>query len=129
MRALSIRHPYAELILRGEKTIEYRSRPTKLIGERFYIYAAKKWAGVHVRHSRAPQNGNPECPASIPRSLDSRLRGNDGEWPTGVIVGTAEITRCVKDNGHYEWHLSNVKRIANPRPPTRRPQPVWFNPF
>ena len=39
MRALSIRQPYAELILRGVKTIEYRSRPTKIIGERFYIYA------------------------------------------------------------------------------------------
>ncbi len=28
MRALSIRQPYAELILRGIKKIEYRSRPT-----------------------------------------------------------------------------------------------------
>ena len=41
MRALSIRQPYAELILRGIKTIEYRSRPTRIIGERFYIYAAR----------------------------------------------------------------------------------------
>jgi hypothetical protein len=70
MLALSIRQPYAELILRGLKmieyrsrptrhqrrrlphcppglkTIEYRSRPTHIIGERFYIYAAgKKWLG------------------------------------------------------------------------------------
>ena len=43
MRALSIRQPYAELILRGIKTIEYRSRPTRILGERFYIYAAGKW--------------------------------------------------------------------------------------
>jgi hypothetical protein len=28
MLALSIRQPYAELILRGIKTVEYRSRPT-----------------------------------------------------------------------------------------------------
>ncbi len=41
MRALSIRQPYAELILRGIKTIEYRSRRTRIIGERFYIYAAR----------------------------------------------------------------------------------------
>ena len=41
MLALSIRQPYAELILRGVKTIEYRSRPTRLIGQRFYICAAK----------------------------------------------------------------------------------------
>ena len=41
MRALSIRQPYAELILRGIKTVEYRSRRTRIIGERFYIYASK----------------------------------------------------------------------------------------
>ena len=41
MRALSIRQPYAELILRGIKTVEYRSRSTRIIGERFHIYAIK----------------------------------------------------------------------------------------
>jgi predicted transcriptional regulator len=46
MRALSIRQPYAELILRGIKPIEFRSRPTKRIGERFYIYASRQWAEV-----------------------------------------------------------------------------------
>ena len=30
----------AELILRGIKPIEYRTRPTTIIGERFYIYAS-----------------------------------------------------------------------------------------
>jgi hypothetical protein len=44
MRALSIRQPYAELILRGIKTAELRSRATTIVGERFYIYASKKWA-------------------------------------------------------------------------------------
>jgi len=41
MRALSIRQPFAELILRGIKTSEFRSRSTRIIGERFYIYASK----------------------------------------------------------------------------------------
>jgi predicted transcriptional regulator len=41
MLALSIRQPFAELILRGIKTVEYRTRPTRIIGERFYIYASK----------------------------------------------------------------------------------------
>ena len=41
MRALSIRQPYAELILRGVKTVEYRTRATRIVGERFYIYASK----------------------------------------------------------------------------------------
>ena len=38
-RAISIRQPYAELILRGKKKNEFRSRPTN-IRERVYIYAA-----------------------------------------------------------------------------------------
>jgi hypothetical protein len=50
MRALSIRQPFAELIpsiysgqaLRGIKTVEYRSRSTRIIGQRFFICAAKK---------------------------------------------------------------------------------------
>src|SRR5687768_10652767 len=41
VRALSIRQPFAEAILRGIKTIEYRSQPTRIIGERFFIYASK----------------------------------------------------------------------------------------
>ena len=39
LRALSIRQPYAEQILRGTKTIEYRSVKTN-IRERIYIYAS-----------------------------------------------------------------------------------------
>jgi hypothetical protein len=47
MRPLSIRQPYAELILRGTcgeqiKPIEFRSRSTKIIGERFYICAGEQ---------------------------------------------------------------------------------------
>ena len=39
MRALSIRQPHAEAIMRGVKKIEYPFPPTK-IRERIYIYAA-----------------------------------------------------------------------------------------
>ena len=50
MLALSIRQPYAELILRGIKTVEYRSRATRIIGERFHIYASKG-SGFRVQGS------------------------------------------------------------------------------
>jgi hypothetical protein len=42
MLALSIRQPFAELILRGIKTVELRTKPTRIIGERFWIYASKR---------------------------------------------------------------------------------------
>jgi hypothetical protein len=48
MLVLSIRQPFAELILRGIKTVEYRSRPTKIIGERFWIYACQKQGSVET---------------------------------------------------------------------------------
>ncbi len=110
MRALSIRQPYAELILRGIKTIEYRSRPTRIIGERFYIFAA-----------RTP--GTPEAWAELD------FEPGDPGVPTGVIVGSAVIDHCAANNGHYQWHLSDVKRLKRPRKPKRMPQPVWFTPF
>jgi hypothetical protein len=53
----------------------------------------------------------------------------EGEAPTEVIVGTATITECRRENGHYEWHLSDVKRMKKTRKPKGRPQPVWFKPF
>src|SRR5437868_6906819 len=41
LRAISIRQPWVELILRGEKKEEYRSRPTT-IRERVYLYASAR---------------------------------------------------------------------------------------
>ena len=52
MRALSIRQPFVELILRGVKTAEVRTRPTRVIGERFWIYAAKGGATERRRGRR-----------------------------------------------------------------------------
>ena len=56
MRALSIRQPFAELILRGIKTAELRSRATSIIGERFYIDAAK---GKAAKADREQANKKP----------------------------------------------------------------------
>jgi hypothetical protein len=112
MRALSIRQPYAEEILRGIKRIEYRNRRTTIIGERFYIYAA-----MNAAEGR-----------DIPRRF-AKLGRKPGELPTGVIVGTARISRCTGRAKDYQWHLTDVHRLRRPRKPARHPQPAWFNPF
>ena len=102
LRALSIRQPWAEQILRGEKTVEYRSRPTNIRGE-VYIYA----------------------------SLANPDPGEDGDadLPRGLVVGTVEITGCSGMEGEYEWELQNPKRLVEPVAPREHPQPVWFYPF
>ena len=71
MRALSIRQPYAEQILRGTKVFEYRSRPTT-IRERVYIYAS--------------------CKPGPDREFE-RMRIKPGDLPTGVLVGTVRDHR------------------------------------
>jgi len=102
LRALSIRQPWAEHILLGEKTVEYRSRPTKVRG-RVYVYAslAKPEAGDPVSH----------------------------DFPRGLIVGTVEVTACDGSDGEYEWQLCNPERLSEPLAPQEQPQPVWFYPF
>jgi hypothetical protein len=107
MRALSIRQPYAEQILRGTKRFEYRSRSTA-IRERVYIYASLKPGAAEEFE---------------------RIRLQPGDLPTGVLVGTVEITDCSGNRGHYKWHLARPERLRRQLRPTKHPQPAWFHPF
>jgi len=107
MRALSIRQPQAEQILRDTKRFEYRSRPTA-IRERVYIYGSLKPGAAEEFQ---------------------RMRVQPGDLPTGVLVGTVEISGCRGKPGAYKWHLARPQRLPHLHRPKRQPQPVWFNPF
>ncbi len=129
MLALSIRQPYAELILRGLKTIEYRSRSTKIVGEGFWIYAAGKWprkTGEAVWSTDLSTAG--AAPPPWMMELAQALMFKD--LPTGVIVGSAVIEQVTpRDDGMFQWHLADVERVKRVRKPKGHPQPVWFTPF
>jgi len=103
MKALSLKQPFAELILSGKKTVETRTWNTKFRGE-FYIHASK-----------------------IPDEKAMKRFGFS-ELPTGVVVGTAELVDVIEyDEKNWkkdkrtcaEWMpyrkygfvLKNVKRI------------------
>jgi len=137
MRALSIRQPYAELILRGIKRIEYRSRPTRIVGERFWIYAAGKWPVAGGRLPLKPKQvwsdnltTTGDAPPPWMLELANALRLFPDDLPTGVIVGSAVIERITpRDDGMFQWHLAGVERAKRLRKPRGHPQPVWFNPF
>lgn len=105
-RALSLRQPYAEQVLRGTKKIEYRSRPTHIRG-RVYVYASL----------------TPDSEAF------EEMRIEPGALPTGVLVGTVEIVGCRKGWDEYEWQLQRPQRLEQPIKPENHPQPVWFKPF
>jgi predicted transcriptional regulator len=127
MRALSIRQPYAELILRGIKTVEYRSQPTRIIGERFHIYASRKKVSPPIVSDNLQTGRPPEWMLELaeqiklipPEVLTAGL-------PTGVIVGTAVIERVTQVGDMYRWHLGGVERAKTLRKPKGHPQPVWF---
>src|SRR4051794_7512812 len=139
MRALSIRQPFAELILRGIKTIEYRSRPTRVIGERFFIYASKgrgaKGKGQEKMWSKDLGGGDPS-PWIL--EMANAVKLFPYELPTGVIVGSAVIEKvdcCELAVGGekqgqlttmYQWHLTEVERATELVKPRGHPQPVWF---
>ena len=111
-RALSIRQPYAELIMRGKKKIEYRSIRTSIVGERVYIYASKQ-------------------PADSPADW-AKVKAQPGDLPTGVLIGTVIIKKCSdeqNDEGNYEWYIIAPERLPKNKKPKNQGQPVWFKPF
>ena len=133
MRALSIRQPYAELILRGIKTVELRSRSTRIVGERFYIYASKGKA-------TPPPIWSADLRVATPPRWMLELAEQVGMiepgalLPTGVIVGSAVIERVTPPDADdaarlFRWHLIDVERAKRFRKPRGHPQPGWFEPF
>src|SRR4051812_960157 len=110
MRALSVRQPWAELILRGHKIIEVRSRCTHL-RERVFIYAGLNRI-------------EPEEEARIAQEYGIDLDG----LPRGVLVGTVGIVGCLplqqddsqaacfeitETDGFYAWLLARPQRAEN----------------
>jgi len=126
MRALSVRQPWAELILIGHKTIEVRSRRTHL-RERVFIYAGL----------------NRIKPAEEARIAAQFGIDVDG-LPRGVLVGSVEIVGCLplalddsdaacfqitETHGFYAWHLARPHRAEELVKPNNQPQPMFFNPY
>jgi hypothetical protein len=105
--AISLRQPYVELILRGIKKAEYRSRRTSIRG-RVYLYAAKQ-------------------PVHWPAGW-RRVDAEPGDLPTGVIVGTVDITGCRRHGNGYAYILSNPKRLKRNLKPKSRPSPCFWRP-
>ncbi len=113
MRVISIRQPWAELILQGRKTIELRTWETKMRG-RLAIHASK------TPYKRAAFEAHGVAPDSLPR---------------GALVGTVEVVEMIRftpqswealreehlASGDFPgdlvgWKLSNPERFPQPIP-------------
>jgi hypothetical protein len=126
VRALSVRQPWAELILRGAKTVEARPRRTHKRGERVHIYASLQCI-------------EPEEEARIAAEFGIDI----DTLPRGVLVGTVEIVGCepleprhsraacfeiTESTGGFGWLLKDPQRADVLKRPDRHPQPSFFEP-
>jgi len=87
MKALSLKQPWAELILQGKKTIETRTWNTKFRG-RFLIHAS-----MQPNKQRMAEWGLTDV-------------------PLGCIVGEAEIVGVKEYNDLASWNADNDKHCA-----------------
>lgn len=125
MRALSIRQPWASLILKCRKDIENRTWPTRYRG-RILIHAAKgltrdehedaiAFAVEAIRND--PQN------AGATRNVTLRELGFAFEdLPRGGIIGSVEIVDCVSSSTS-PWFIGPQGFVL------RDPQPLPFRPL
>ena len=124
--ALGIQQPWAELILRGVKTLEIRSQPTRQRGP-IYLYASKRPSSLDAAGTAA-------------RLHDIEVHS----LPFGVLVGTVNLVDCrpcaAKDQkaacvpatllkGQYAWQLAEPCRLAEPVAVRFLPYGIWFYPF
>ena len=107
MRALSIRQPWAWLIVNGYKDIENRTWPTQFRG-RVYIHAGRR-----------------VVPDDFPEQREYLHRSGiilPSDMPRGAIVGEATITDCVNASdspwfcGPYGFVLAAAVSYPEPIP-------------
>lgn len=95
IRAISIRQPYAELILRGEKSHEHRTwstTPGPIL--------------IHASRTVTPEEQAAARHAGL--TLDT--------LPTGDLVGVVDIVAIKRTDGNYAWVLAHPRRFTQPLP-------------
>lgn len=115
MLALSIRQPWAWLILHGGKDIENRDWPTKVRG-RVLVHAAKGMTGDEWDHAWTFSHGS----GASPKALEAGVTRFNIE--RGGLVGSVEIVDCVEDSAS-RWFMGRYGFVL------RDPRPLPFLPW
>lgn len=96
LRALSVRQPWAELIVRGDKNLEYRT------------WRLREMGPLLIHASRTLDHENFEITGMEPQGL-----------PFGALVGIVDVVDCVEvedEPGLYAFQLAHPRRFAVPVP-------------
>lgn len=101
IRALSVRAPWSELIARGEKTLEVRSRPTKYRGP-LLICSGVAWAPLGVQlFGHIGARGVAVCLVELVGCRPLTLQDSD--------EACFDVRRLTKP--HFAWVLRGAKRV------------------
>lgn len=112
---ISIRQPWAWLILHGGKDIENRDWPTKMRG-RVLIHAAKGMTRDEWESAWTFAHGS----GASPKAIEAGLRFDN--ITRGGIVGSVEIVDCVTDSDS-RWFVGRYGFVL------RDPRPLPFVPW
>jgi hypothetical protein len=124
MRVLTVRQPWASLIIRGGKDIENRGWATGYRGP-LAIHSSAKMNRSDMEDACAVMR------SFIPRFSAHRFQRED--FPAGVILGTVEVAACVVRSespwffGPFGFLLQSPIPFANPIPCKGR-LGIWWPP-
>lgn len=113
LKALTVRQPWASLIMRGLKKVENRSwKPSIQVGERFVIHAGygnAKWP------DRIPESLRPEVPKNIAHGAALGTVRLASVHEAGVECGK-ECDVFGSPDYRYHWVLDDPQPFASPIP-------------
>jgi len=123
--ALSIRQPWASLILKAGKGIENRNWPTKFRG-RMLVHAAKGMTRSEhedaIAFAVAAIQADPRNAETTKRTTLRDLGFAFDDLPRGGIVGSVEVVDCVRASDS-PWFVGEFGFVL------RDPQPLPFMPW
>ena|ERR1700741_3287546 len=115
MKAITIKNPWAHLIVKGIKDIENRSWPTKYRGK-VLIHSSQK-----IDHRFRAMNimFTPEQWEVLPE-IEQR-KAVCGIYNSSAIIGEVDIVDCIRNSNSiwaipndWHWVLANAKMYENP---------------
>lgn len=124
--ALGVRQPWAELIVRGIKTVEVRTVPTRVRGT-IYVYASRTLSTLDQAGIAADRQGietDQLCYGQLVGMVDIV----DCRPMTSADLSAACLSEPLSGK-HYAWRLENAHRLETPLSVKYLPYGVWFYPF
>jgi hypothetical protein len=120
MKALTVKQPWAYLIMRGLKDVENRTRQTKYRGP-LAIHAAQKPSIAWTKRSEVGLSHLSQ------QDYDVAWLVREENWDAGCVLGVVDLIDCVRDSDSQwafpdHWHLilANPRRVTIPIPATGR---------